>query len=222
MNEEIIRADFDRIASLSDCQTDHNPYEKYLVAQLPRFCENALEVGCGTGAFTRLLAQRAGKVQALDLSPVMIQLAIKRSSDYRNIEFRVASITQTELAPAHFDCIVSIATIHHLPQEATLEKLKQGLKPGGTLLIHDLFAPDGLFDLAASGVALWANAGRQLIKHRRLRAPRALRAAWQEHGRHDTYLTLTQLRQLRNESLPGARIKRHLLWRYSLVWQKCS
>jgi len=90
------------------------------------------------------------------------------------------------------------------------------------LLINDLFAPDGLFDLAASGIALWANAGRQLIKYRRLRSPRALREAWLEHGRNDTYLTLTQLRQLRNESLPGARIKRHLLWRYSLVWQKRS
>jgi ubiquinone/menaquinone biosynthesis C-methylase UbiE len=220
MSQEIVRADFDRIASLSDARTDHNPYEEYLLSRIPQDCEYVLEVGCGTGAFTRLLAERARKVQALDFSPEMIRVAIDRSRAHANIEFRTADITTTDLPSEYFDCIVSIATLHHVPQREAVEKLKAALRSGGTLVINDLWAPEGLFDLAVSGLALWVKAGRQLIKFGRLRQPRAVREAWQEHGRHDTYLTLTQLRELRDQALPGAAIKRHLLWRYSLVWRK--
>jgi len=220
MRQEIVRADFDRIASLSDCRSDHNPYERFLFAQIPLRCQNALDVGCGTGAFTRLLAGRAQQVLGLDLSPSMIQRAQERSSKFENIEFAVADITEAELPREHFDCIVSIATLHHVPLTATMVKLKAALKPGGILLVNDLFEPDGLFDLAVSGLAFWVSAGRRLLKFGRLRQPRAVREAWKEHGRHDTYLTLTQVRELRTELLPRAVIKRHLLWRYSLIWQK--
>jgi SAM-dependent methyltransferase len=220
MSQEIIRSDFDRIASLSDKRTDHNPYENYLLAQLPQKCDKVLEVGCGTGAFTRLLARRADEVLALDLSPVMIRRAVERSPEHANIDFQIADITTTELPAHHFDAIVSLATLHHLPQRETVKRLKNALRTGGTLLIHDLFAPEGLFDLAASGVALWVNAGRQLIKFARLRPRKEVRDAWKEHGRHDTYLTIKEVRALRDELLPAALVKRHLLWRYSLIWRK--
>ena len=38
-----------------------------------------------------------------------------------------------------YDCIASIATFHHLPLEVMLQKAKDALKPGGVLLILDLF-----------------------------------------------------------------------------------
>ena len=46
------------------------------------------------------------------------------------------------------------------------------------------------------------------------------RAAWDEHGRHDSYLTLSEIRKTCADVLPGASVKRHLLWRYSLIWKK--
>jgi hypothetical protein len=46
------------------------------------------------------------------------------------------------------------------------------------------------------------------------------RRAWDEHGQHDEYLTLSQVRASGANVLPGARVRRHLLWRYSLIWQK--
>src|SRR5258706_5902899 len=203
MSQEIVRADFDRIASLSDCRSDHNPYEGFLFAQIPLLCDNALEVGCGTVAFSRLLAERAQNVLAIDLSPVMIQLATARSSAHANIKFLIADITETDLPAAHFDCIVSIATLHHMPLAETLEKLKAALKRGGSLLIHDLFQNDGLFDLAVSTLAVPVSVGRRLIKFGRLRPPRAVREAWEAHGRHDTYPTLTEVRKLRRDILPN-------------------
>src|SRR5262245_51175001 len=88
---DTIRADFDRIALLSDDNWNHNRhYHKFLLKQIPERCKQALEIGCGTGEFSRLLAQRSEKVLAIDLSPQMIRLAGERSQAYQNIEFVTA------------------------------------------------------------------------------------------------------------------------------------
>jgi predicted TPR repeat methyltransferase len=75
-----IRADFDRIALISHEGWNHNThYHGFLLRQLPAHLGEALDLGCGTGAFARLLAQRAERVLGLDLSPRMIQVARERS-----------------------------------------------------------------------------------------------------------------------------------------------
>ena len=65
-----IEADFDRLATLDDeGWTANNHYHDFLLSHVPQNCDNALEIGCGTGAFARLLAKRSKRVIALDLSP---------------------------------------------------------------------------------------------------------------------------------------------------------
>jgi len=54
-----VRADFDRIALLPESWDHNSELHEFLLAQLPARCEAALEVGCGTGAFSRRLAARA-------------------------------------------------------------------------------------------------------------------------------------------------------------------
>ena len=116
-----IQADFDRLALLSSEKWDHNNhYHRFLLRQVPQRCRNVLEIGCGTGMFARLLARRAEHVLALDLSPQMISLARERSGQYANIDFQVADVLAWEFSPEQFDCIVSIATLHHLPMEEWL------------------------------------------------------------------------------------------------------
>ena len=82
-----IQADFDRLALL-DAQgwTQNNHYHNFLLRHVRDGCQNALEVGCGTGAFARRLAERAPQVVALDLSPEMIRVARSRSTDSPNLE----------------------------------------------------------------------------------------------------------------------------------------
>ena len=78
---EAIRVDFDLLAAHSTDAWDHNShYYSFLLAQLPRRCARALEIGCGTGAFARLLARRADHVLALDLSPEMIRVTREHST----------------------------------------------------------------------------------------------------------------------------------------------
>ena len=216
-----VRADFDRIALLSGEEWGHNGhYHDFLARHIPVPCREALDIGCGTGAFSRLLAKSSSSVLALDLSPNMIGLARERSAQFPNIDFRVADVTALELPAERFDCVATVATLHHLPTAEVLLKLKGALKPGGVLLVLDLFQAEGLSDAFMSALAVPLSLGLRLVRRGRLRPPREVRRAWDEHGRHDTYLTLTQVREVCAEVLPGALVTRHLLWRYSVVWKR--
>ncbi len=216
-----VKEDFDRIALLSSDDADNNNhYLNFLAQHIPVGCTNALEIGCGTGAFSRLLARRAESVLALDFAPNMLALARLRSREFPNIDFQCVDVTAWDFPLARFDCIASVATLHHLPMKEMLLKMKAALRPGGTMLILDLFETDGALDILTSAMALPVNMSLRLLKTGRLRASREVREAWDEHGRHDSYLTLSELRGLCADILPAAKVRKHLLWRYSIIWQK--
>ncbi len=214
--------DFDRIAALSTDEWNHNNhYDSFLLKHIPASSEwDALEIGCGAGSFSRLLAQRFRRVLALDLSPRMIEIAKERSRQYPNIDFQVADVTTCEFFPEQFGCIASIATLHHIPFEPMLVKAKNALKTGGTLLVLDLFQAESLAEFSTSLIAAPVNLILKWIKTGHIQESAEVRAAWAEHGRTDVYLKLSQVRQACATILPDARITRHLLWRYSIVWKK--
>ena len=209
-----IQADFDRLAALdAEGWTQNNHYHSFLLRHVRVGCQNALEVGCGTGAFARRLAERARHVVALDLSPEMIRVARSRSADFPNLEFDVADAISWDFPAAHFDCIVNIATLHHLPLREMILKLKDALRPGGVLIVLDLFEPkrlwhghpardsragrtcheqaespyEGLLDTFLNIVAMGVSGSLRLIHNGRLKPPRAVRAAWAAHEQHDSY-----------------------------------
>jgi SAM-dependent methyltransferase len=231
----VIQADFDRLALLdSKGWTQNNHHHKFLLQHVPDDCQNALEVGCGTGAFARRLAERARHVVALDLSPEMIRVARSRSAEFPNLEFHVADAMSWDLPTAHFDCIATIATLHHLPLREMILKLKDALKPSGVLIIHDLFEsernlftapgylpnPDAWLDTLLNIVAIGVSVSLRLIHNGRLQPPPQVRAAWAAHEQHDTYPKMSDVRKLCADVLPGAGVRKHLLWRYSIIWQK--
>lgn len=119
-----------------------------------------------------------------------------------------------------YDCVVSIATVHHLPMERFLANVRDALRPGGTILILDLYKQETLGDYLLSLVASPLNILILLLKTGHLRVTEEERRAWDEHGKHDKYLTIQEIREICNRVLPGAKVKRHLFWRYSLVWKK--
>ena len=216
----VIQADFDRLALLSRAQWDHNAhYHRFLLQHVPAPCAEALDIGCGSGAFARLLAGRAQHVLGLDLAPEMVRLARERSAHLANLEFQVADVREWDWPAGRFDCIATIATLHHLPLAEMLARMKAALRPGGALLVLDLFRGKGVVDLLAAGLAIPVGVLLRLFHTGRLREPRAIREAWAAHAPHDSYLTLAEIRRICAEVLPGARVRRHLLWRYSIVYK---
>lgn len=219
-----LQKDFDRIALVSTASPDgaaHNDhYHNFLLRHLPSNCHNVLEIGCGTGGFARRLAERSQHVLALDLSGEMIRIAREQSAQFPNIDFQLADVRDMPFPIASFDCIASIATLHHVPIREILLKMKAALKPGGVLLVLDLFEPAGISDSLLNLLAVPVSTSLRLIHHGRLLPRREVRDAWAAHEVHDLYPTMSEVHALCISVLPGARIKKHLLWRYSIVWEK--
>jgi SAM-dependent methyltransferase len=216
-----IEADFDRLALLDDeGWTANNHYHNFLLKHVPQNCEYALEIGCGTGAFARCLAKRCRCVIALDLSAEMIRVARSRSSQFDNLELQLADVMSWKFPESQFDYVCSIATLHHLQQSELLPKIKDALRPQGVLVILDLVESNSLAERMLDVIGLGLSGGLRLIHNGRLNPPAAVRKAWEQHGIHDSYSTVGEMRALADEILPGSRVRRHLLWRYTLVYQK--
>ena len=225
-----VEADFDRLALLDDeGWTANNHYHNSLLKHVPENCEDALEIGCGTGAFARQLAKRCKRVIALDLSSEMIRIARSRSNPlhsvnqkFDNLEFQLADAMSWNFPQSDFDFVCSIATLHHVDQRELLVKMKDALKPGAVLVVLDLVQSNSVVERMLDVIALGVSGGLRFIHNGRLKPPLEVRKAWEQHGKHDSYSTIAQMRALSDDILPGATITRHLLWRYMLVYQKDS
>ncbi|WP_166398710.1 class I SAM-dependent methyltransferase [Rubrobacter marinus] len=221
-----MREDFDRIAGLSrEGGWDHNShYHPLLLRQLPLRLHEALEVGCGTGAFVRSLAGRSERVLAVDLSPRMVEVARARSKGYTNVEYAVADANSWPFPEGRFDCVASITALHHLPLAPTLRKMGDALRPGGPLLVLDLYKARSPADYLVGALGFPASKAIRLARTGAMSGPRQppeLRRAWEEHYATDRFPTLAEVREACAEAgLRGARVRRRLLWRYSLVWRK--
>ena len=221
-----VREDFDRLADLSlEDGWNHNAhYHAFLLRQLPPRLREALEVGCGTGAFARSLAERSERVLAIDLSPRMVEVADDRSKGHPNIEYAVADANSWRIPEGRFDCVASITTLHHLPLAPTLRKRGGALRPGGTMLVLDLYRVRSATDYLVGAAGFPASKAIRLSRTGALSGPRQssdLRQAWEEHYATDVFPTLAEVREACAEAgLRGAKVRRHLLWRYSLIWRK--
>lgn len=93
-----------------------------------------LEVGCGTGQLTRLLAQRALAVTALDVSQHMVEAA-RRRTDGDTVAFRAQSFEESTLCAQSFDLVVSADAFHWVDPEVRYAKAHDVLRPGGWLAV---------------------------------------------------------------------------------------
>ena len=216
-----IRADFDRISQLRESVWNQNlHYHDFMLKQLPAESDTALDLGCGTGRCTRRLAERCRRVVAIDFSREMIREAHARSENHRNIDYCVADVRDFALPSEHFDFVQSLTALHHLPLRETLAAIKASLKPGGTLAVLDLpeWRTPGNYLIACIAVPVLL--ALRFHHDGSIREDRAARMAWAAHAQHDHFLRLREIRRICRSVLPGATIRRHLLWRYSIVWRK--
>jgi predicted TPR repeat methyltransferase len=99
---------------LETCEFDQARYARSLQLLADRRYARTLEIGCGAGAFTRLLAGVSDRVLGVDVSPAAIDRACASASG-AGVEFRVANVM--EAAPEEegaWDLIVMNETIYYL------------------------------------------------------------------------------------------------------------
>ncbi|MCA1710721.1 MAG: class I SAM-dependent methyltransferase [Actinobacteria bacterium] len=194
-----------------DERWNHNiHYHRVIHAALPHPCRSVLDVGCGEGVLTRQLRRRAVEVLGIDLDEQSIQLA-REQSPTADIRYVVGDVLTHPFEDAPFGAVVSVATLHHLDAEAGLRRMAELVAPGGTLAVVGLarsrLPHDVHWELAA------------VVAHR---AQRLLHRYW-EHSAPMVWpppLTYGQMQSLATALLPGARFRRHALWRYPIVWRK--
>jgi len=220
---ETIARDFDRIARFADDPWDHNRlYHRRLWRALPARLGPVLEIGCGSGELTAALAGRAERVLALDLSPEMLAAARARCPGARNVELALSDALTHPLPAAHFDLVISVATLHHLPLAPMLARARDALRPGGLLWLLDVTRDETPLELARSAAAFPLNVLGRLYTTGRMRPPPEVRAAWEAHGATDRYASVAEVRAAAATVLPGARVKRLFFWRYELTWRKAA
>jgi SAM-dependent methyltransferase len=99
-----------------------------------------LELGCGTGGFTRLLVERA-QVTSVDMSPNMMVRARRRAPTATFVE---SDITAYKPAKGAFDLVWCAFVLHELDREARQRALAvahDALAPNGTLVIVEHALP---------------------------------------------------------------------------------
>jgi 2-polyprenyl-3-methyl-5-hydroxy-6-metoxy-1,4-benzoquinol methylase len=215
-----IRRDFDRIARLTADDADRpGLYDGFLLQQVPRECVHVLEVGCGTGAFSRALAARGHRVTAIDVSPEMVGVARRRTSPVLDVTYECADVLDPVRGHRVYDAVVSIAMLHHVCVASALARMEAMVRPGGVLLVHDIRLDRGVWAWPVSALArvvrMWGGA-----RAGRLRERASVRAAWAAHGRGERYATIGEVRHWARTYVPGARVFWHLQWRYTMVWRK--
>ncbi|MBN2535615.1 MAG: class I SAM-dependent methyltransferase [Spirochaetales bacterium] len=198
---------------------DHNQhYHNYLLKKLD-YCSLSLDIGCGTGELTRLLCTYSEKVTGIDISREMIHTALKRNRDkkieYKNID-AMEYLTSTDRT---FGVIISIAAFHHMEERKMLELIKSKLSKKGKLIILDLYKQETLLEYALSFLAMLVNPIMMLIKRGRLFVTKKEREAWRDHFQYDNYLTIKEIKNISREILGKVVVKRHLFWRYSLIYE---
>lgn len=119
MNKEIVKLNFSRYASLYD---NYATVQKKVALMLKKFLpkdisyiSSILEIGCGTGNFTKILVEKYpySKIVAVDISEEMIEVAREKVSQRKNINFIVADI-ENFLPFEKFELITSNATLQWL------------------------------------------------------------------------------------------------------------
>ena len=99
------------------------------------------DLGAGEATLSQLLAQRAEKVIAVDLSPKMVEFGteLARRHGLDNLEYRLGDLENPPLDEASLDLAILSQALHHAAHPArALEAAFRALKPGGRLVVLDL------------------------------------------------------------------------------------
>jgi SAM-dependent methyltransferase len=89
-----------------------------------------LDIGCGTGCYTRPFARRTrANVVGLDVTVPLLRRARQESPG--NLRFAAGDASELPFPSESFDAVVGNAVLHHLPLERSVPELIRVLKPGG-------------------------------------------------------------------------------------------
>jgi len=149
----------------------------------PQPGETVLEIGPGTGYYSLDVANwiAPGTLHVFDLQQEMLDHTMRRAGEkgIQNITPRQGDARQLPYDDATFDAAYLVTVLGEIPdQEKALSELKRVLKPGGRLVVGELFGDPHMVSMKAleeraTGMTLEQRVGPKLGYFARLRAPAA-------------------------------------------------
>lgn len=104
-----------------------------------RKSERCLEIGCGNGGVTHLIAkQMKGQITGIDISEMTIKAAKDNLSGYKNVHLEAVDLFEFSTKDK-FDFIVLLDVLEHIPfdqHDGIVEKMSELLSENGTIFIH--------------------------------------------------------------------------------------
>lgn len=105
---------------------------------------NVLELGCGNGKHTAVLAANSAHILATDISKAMLQVAQQRLAPFAHVTLQAADCYATGLQDGRFDTVFMANLIHVVAKpEQALAEAHRLLKPDGRLIIVS-YTQDGM------------------------------------------------------------------------------
>jgi ubiquinone/menaquinone biosynthesis C-methylase UbiE len=147
MDEGISMADYKKEEYWSKFANTFNEDQAYIVGEpvqqaiLERLSGESdlgelLELGCGAGFYTKVLAANASHVTATDLSDEMLVVARKQLKDCQNVVVEKADCEATAFADGKFGSVFMANLVHVIENPSiALQESYRILKDGGLLLI---------------------------------------------------------------------------------------
>lgn len=101
--------------------------------------KNTLELACGNGTYTKVLAANSELVVATDFSEEMLHSTKKRLSNFKNVKFEQANAFNLQFEANAFDTVFAANLLHVVPTpEDIIKECKRVLKSTGRIIILDL------------------------------------------------------------------------------------
>lgn len=141
---------------------------------------DVLELGCGNGASSEMLASFGVNLTATDVSENMLKIASTRNLPNTRLRRLDAMKLETAQDLGTFDVIVAFDCFSYLPHKGkVLRDLRKHLKPGGSLIFIDLNALCPIHPISA---LMGRNAMKECWKTIREMTPSRLRAQFLTEG----------------------------------------
>ncbi len=101
-----------------------------------------LDLGCGSGRWTKYVADKVSIVEAVDPSEAVFS-AVNLTQNNPNVRVTQASVSNIPFADNSFDFIICLGVLHHIPdtQQALIDLCKK-LKPNGHILLYLYYSLD--------------------------------------------------------------------------------
>jgi SAM-dependent methyltransferase len=122
-----------------------NAGDQYFDIVTEEICNSSsvvLDMGCGTGRWSKYLANRVKFIEAIDPSKAVLS-ASHLTKDLKNVRVTQAGVDSIPFADESFDFAMGVGVYHHIPdtQKAVRDTVKK-IKKGGYLLIYLYYSLD--------------------------------------------------------------------------------